>query len=505
MPGKSNFLRIDLPTYVKLYWNCLLAMDLLKGTGIEKIKIINEESKRPENVQNLFSKWNSFLQFVKDNISKIAFKTWFKPLKVLSFEENEIVITVPSQFYSEWLDEHYYLLIRAGLQKFFGNNVKLKYQVAIDDSYREDTLSSLKILSSNSINREQTRINALQSLDYDPHLISDYVFENFLVGESNRFAYTLALETAKEPNASRYNPLTIIGRSGIGKTHLLHSIGNHILLNHPSVRVWYSTSEDFTNNFVDSLKNATTSKWTSMLRTFDVLLIDDIQFFSDKQKIQEQFYQSFHKLIQLGKQIVLTCEKHPSEIKTLNQRLITSINWGIIARIDPPDYEMRSAFIQRKCEAEGLPLKDDIVQFIAENVVGSFRDINGVIISLLANLTCSNKSPDIYLAKEILRNKHFIDFHPITIELIIDQVEIYYNLPKGSLVSKSRRKEISTARHLAIYLAKELTSSTLKVIGKKFGDRDHTTILHAINVTEKNLLINEAIRLDYNYLLKKLI
>lgn len=480
-------------------------MNLLKGIGDEKIKIRNEQSKRSANDENLHSKWNSFLKFVQNNISKIAFKTWFQPLKVSSFEENEIVITVPSQFYSEWLDEHYYSLIRTGIQKFFGVNVKLKYQVVIDNSSNDEDSSSLKILSSGSTNREQIRINTLQSLDYDPHIISDYNFDNFLVGESNRFAYTLAFETAKDPNASRYNPLTIIGPSGIGKTHLLHSIGNFILLNHPSVRVWYSTSEDFTNNFVDSLKNGTTAQWTSMIRAFDVLLIDDIQFFSDKQKIQEQFYQSLHKLIQLSKQIVLTCDKHPTEIKNLNQRVISSINWGIIAKIDPPDYEMRLAFIQRKCEAEGLPLTEDIVRFIAENVDGSFRNINGIIISLLANLTCSNKSPDIHLTKEVLSNKHFINFKPITIEFIIDQVEKYYNLSKGSLVSKSRKKEISTARHLAIYLAKELTNTTLKVIGQKFGNRDHTTILHAINVTEKNLLINEAIRIDYNYLLKKLI
>lgn len=480
-------------------------MDLLSGIGVEKIRIRNEQSKIPANDENLHSKWNSFIKFIQNNISKIAFKTWFQPLKILSFEENEIVITVPSQFYSEWLDEHYYSLIRTGLKKFFGDDVKLKYQVVIDNSSNDENLSSLEILSSNSISRSQIRTKTLQSLDYYPHIISNYVFENFLVGESNRFAYTLALETAKEPNVSRYNPLTIIGRSGVGKTHLLHSIVNFILLNHPSVRVWYSTSEDFTNNFVDSLKNGTTAQWTSMIRAFDVLLIDDIQFFSDKQKIQEQFYQSFHKLIQLGKQIVLTCDKHPKEIKNLNQRLISSINWGIIAKIDPPEYEMRLAFIQKKCEAEGLHLTEDIMEFIAENVVGSFRDINGIIISLLANLTCSNKSPDIYLAKEVLRNKNFIDCNPITVEFIIEQVEKYYNLTKGSLVSKSRKKEISTARHLAIYLVKELTNSTLKVIGKKFGDRDHTTILHSINVTEKNLLINEAVRTDYDYLLKKLV
>ncbi|MGQ9818388.1 MAG: chromosomal replication initiator protein DnaA [Candidatus Kapaibacteriales bacterium] len=483
----------------------LLTMDLLKGIDVDKIKNKNEQSNKLVNDENPHLKWELFLKFVQKNISKIAFKTWFQPLKLLSIEKNEVVITVPSQFYSEWLDEHYYSLIRTGLQTLFGENIKLKYQVVIDNSSKDETSFSLKILSSNTTNREQIRTNALQSLDYDPHLISDYLFENFLVGESNSFAYTLALEIAKGPNTSRYNPLTILGRSGIGKTHLLHSIGNFILLNHPSVRVWYSTSEDFTNNFIDSLKNGTTSQWTSMIQTLDVLLIDDIQFFSNKQKIQEQFYQLFHKLIQLGKQIVITCDKHPSEINNLNPKLVSSINWGIIAKIESPDYEMRLTFIRRKCEAEGLPLTEDVMQYIADKVGGSFRDINGVIISLLANLTFSNKSLDIYLVKEILRNKRLIDFNPITIEFIIDQVEKYYNLPKGSLVSKSRKKEISTPRHLAIYLAKELTNNTLKVIGKKFGNRDHTTILHAINVTEKNLLLNDAIRTNYNYLLKKLI
>lgn len=477
-------------------------MSLLEGISVDSFKLNATKQTKITTKSDLQTKWKDFLGFIKNNVSNVAFKTWFQPLQIHSIEENEITIRVPSQFYTEWLDEHYYSLIRTALQKYFGAKVTLKYQVVIDNSPKEET--SIKISSSNITSLEQIRSTTLKNLDYNPHIIGDYLFENFLVGETNRFAFTLALETAKEPKARRYNPLTVVGRSGIGKTHLLHSIGNYILLNYPSVRVWYTSSEDFTNSFIDSLKNRTTAQWTAMIRSFDVLLIDDIHFFRDKHKIQEQFYQLFHNLIQSSKQIVLTCEKPPSEIGNLDTRLVSSLNWGIIAKIEPPDLQMRLAFIRRKCEIEGLPLSDDVVQFIAENVSGSIRDINGVIISLLANLTCSNKSPDILLAKEILRSKHFIESNQVSIDIIISEVEKYFNLPFGSLVSKSRKKEISTARQLAIYLAKELTGSTLNTIGQKFGNRDHTTILHSINTTEKNLIINDALRKDYNYLLKKL-
>lgn len=478
-------------------------MDFCDGISISSVKSLNEKLKDTIENQPLHSKWHSFLEFIKNNVSKVTFKTWFEPLKILNFDNNELVIRVPSQFYTEWLDTHYYSLIKTALEIHFGYNVKLKYEVLIDNSAQEETF--IKITSFNKTNLEQIKTNTIQALNYDPHLISDYLFENFIVGDSNRFAYTLSLETAKEPKARRYNPLTIIGHSGIGKTHLLHSIGNYILLNHPSIRVMYVSSEDFTNNFINSLKNKTTLKWTSMIRSLDVLLIDDIHFFQNKHKIQEQFYQTFHNLIQSGKQIVLTCDKLPSEIGNFHPKLVSSINWGIIAKIDPPNYEIRLAFIQRKCEEEGLPLSMDVIEYIAQNVTGSIREINGIIISLLADITFSNHIPDIYLAKQILKNKNFIEPSSITIEFIISEVEKFYNLPPGSILSRSRKKEISNARHLAIYLAKELSNKTLSTIAQKFGNRNHSTILHALNTMEKNLLISEHIRKDYNYLLKKLL
>lgn len=465
--------------------------------------IIDVNSSYDTKLDTLPSKWKKFLRYVKNNVSTHIFRTWFLPLKPIGLNENELIVEVPSQFYCEWLDEHYYNLIKTGLQKFFDENIKLKYQVVLDTSRPTD--AKINIPSSNASAQEQIRIKAIQKLNYNPNLVSNYTFDNFVVGDSNEFAYSSALAVAKSPLQTKFNPLIIYGNTGLGKTHLLQAIGNYILLNHSNVQVLYSTSENFANNFIDAIKNNNINEFLQLYRSVDVLLIDDIQFFQNKGKIQDHFFHTFNTLHQAGKQIVLTSDKAPKELKDLDERLISRFQWGVLAYIEPPELETRIAITKKKSENEGLELPLDVIEYIAQNVTSNIREIEGVIISLVAQVALGNKKPNIDLVREILRAKHIKTSKLVTIDKIKSAVAHYFNVSPNDLESKSRKKELVIPRQLAMYICKELTNCTLETIGKHFGNRDHSTVVHSINITERNLLFDERLKSAYEYIIKKLI
>ncbi len=463
-----------------------------------------EISRTTENSDStLPKKWKKFLRFIRNNVSAHIFRTWFIPIKPIKLDKDELLVEVPSQFYCEWLDEHYYYLIKSGLQKFFAEDIKFKYQVVLDTAQPET--AKINIPSSNISIQEKARANAIQKLNYNPNLVSYYNFENFVVGDSNEFAYSSSFAIAKSPLQTKFNPLIIFGNTGLGKTHLIQAIGNYILINYPSVKVLYSTSENFANNFIEAIKNNNMNDFLQLYRSVDVLLIDDIQFFQNKGKIQDHFFHTFNTLHQAGKQIVLTCDKAPKELKDLDERLISRFQWGVLASIEPPELETRIAITRKKSENEGLQLPVDVIEFIAQNVTSNIRELEGVIISLVAQVALSNKKPNIDLVREILRAKHIRTTKIITIEKIKNAVSHYFNINTTDLESKSRKKELVIPRQLAMYISKELTNSTLENIGKYFGNRDHTTVLHSINITERNLLFDERLKSAYEYIIKKLI
>ncbi len=471
----------------------------INGVG-ETIEI---ESKIKDEKTTLESRWKQLLKLIRGNVSLQVFKTWFIPIKPLKFEGNELVVQVPSQFYCEWLDQHYFSLIRTAVHRFFGEQISLKYHIIVDKSIPND--SSIKLPSSSLPSSEQIQKNIIQKLDYSPNLVPNYSFENFVVGDCNQFAYSTAFAVAKNPNQPRYNPLILYGNTGLGKTHLIQAIGNHILLNHPSVRVLYSTSENFANNFIDAIKNNNMNSFVNHYRNIDVLLVDDIQFFQNKGKIQDHFFHTFNALHQVGKQIVLTSDKAPKQLKDLDERLISRFQWGVIADIQPPELETRIAITRKKSENEGLELPEEVVEYIAQNVVTNVREIEGVIVSLFATIAFSKRKPSIELVREILRAKHIRSVRVVTIDKIKSAVAHYFNIKADELESKSRKKEIMLPRQLAMYLSKELTNSTLITIGQSFGGRDHTTVLHSINIIERNLLVDERVKSAYEYISRKLI
>ncbi|MFN3306782.1 MAG: chromosomal replication initiator protein DnaA, partial [Candidatus Kapaibacteriota bacterium] len=322
--------------------------DLLQDTITEAEQ--NIEIKK----EGLTSKWKRFLSFIKKNVSTHIYRTWFVPLKPIKLEQTELIVEVPSQFYCEWLDEHYYSLICTGIQKLFGEDIRLKYQVVLDTN--QPDLAKIKIPSSSTRTDEQVRISHIQKLNYNPNLVPNYTFDNFVVGDSNEFAFSSAVAISKNPLQTRFNPLIIYGNSGLGKTHLLQAIGNYILIHHPNVQVLYSTSENFANNFIEAIKNNNMNEFLQLYRSVDVLLLDDIQFFQNKGKIQDHFFHTFNNLHQSGKQIVLTSDKAPKDLKDLDERLISRFQWGVLAFIEPPEFETRIAIARKKIENEGLDL-----------------------------------------------------------------------------------------------------------------------------------------------------
>ncbi|MCX7879238.1 MAG: chromosomal replication initiator protein DnaA [Ignavibacteria bacterium] len=475
--------------------------DLFSNDLILTKTIDDKEFEEPN--QTLQKRWKQLLKFVKSNVSSSSFRTWFLPLKPISITKTELVVEVPSQFYCEWLDQHYYSLLRTCIQKFFGEEVTLKYQVVVDNSNSEKI--NIKLPSQNSQKLEQIRANFIQKLEYDPNLVKHFNFENFVVGDSNQFAYSCCLAVAKNPKQTKYNPLIIYGNTGLGKTHLLQAIGNYILLNHTDVKVLYSTSENFANNFIEAIKNNNMNDFVNLYRNVDVLLIDDIQFFQNKGKIQDHFFHTFNTLHQAGKNIVLTSDKPPKDLKDIDERLISRFQWGLLADIQPPELETRIAITRKKSENEGIELPDQVIEYIAQNITSNVREIEGVIVSLIAQVAFSKKKPTVELVREILRSKHIKTPRIITIDKIKNAVANYYNLNPQELESKSRRKEVTIPRQLAMYIAKEFTNITLQRIGKNFGGRDHTTVLYAINTIERNLLVDERLKAAYEYIVKKLI
>jgi len=472
-------------------------------TDLFKEITTDENDSSQKSKTELENRWKKLLRFIKNNVSTHIFRTWFIPLRPIKYENDEILVEVPSQFYCEWIDQHYYSLIRAGLERFFSADTKLNYQVVVDTTNPEE--SKIKLPSSNEQNQEGLRTKIIQNLDYNPNLAKHFTFDNFVVGDSNQFAYSSCLAVAKNPFDTKYNPLIIYGNTGLGKTHLIQAIGNHILINYPTIRVLYSTSENFANNFIDSLKNNSMNEFVQFYRNVDVLLIDDIQFFQNKGKIQEHFFHTFNTLHQAGKQIVLTSDKQPKDLKDLDERLISRFQWGLLVDIQPPELETRIAITKMKSEKEGLELPQDVVEFIAQNVTSNVREIEGVIVSLIAQVAFGNKKPSIDLVREILRMKHIKTAKIITIDKIKNAVAHFFNLNPSDLESKSRKKEIVVPRQLAMYIAKELTNSTLEAIGRHFGNRDHTTVLHSINIAERNILIDERMKSAYEFITRKLI
>jgi chromosomal replication initiator protein len=452
------------------------------------------------------SAWEQCLEIIKDNISYQKFKSWFDPITPLRLENDTLTIQVPSQFWYEWLEEHYYKMLRSTLKKVLGTEGKLEYSVVLEKSDNEADTRSVQLpqqpmppSGNQDIDHYSPHnpgkienpfvIPGIRKTKVDPNLNNNYVFDRFIEGDCNRLARSAAMAIADNPGNNSFNPFFIYGGTGLGKTHLIQSIGNKVKqMFKDELAVLYISSERFTNEFVQAIRNNRASEFSMFYRQIDALIVDDIQFFSNKEKTQEEFFHIFNTLHQDGKQIILSSDRPPHEVPDIEERLISRFGWGLSADLQLPEYETRFAILERKASDNGIELSTDILEFVAHNFKSNVRDLEGAIIKLLAQASLRHVDDiDLSMAKRVLKDMVQNSKKQISIESIQEYVCDYFDIDTNKVREKTRKREIVEARQIAMYLAKKFTDSSLKTIGLHFGGRDHSTVIHAISTVEERM------------------
>jgi chromosomal replication initiator protein len=449
---------------------------------------------------DLTETWNLCLQIFKDNVSDSAYNTWFLPIVPLKYEENKLVIQVPSQFCCDWLEEHYIDLLCGAIRKCFGNNTQLMYNVVVDGGEKQDGTfnepsSNKSILPQqkpeNEGNKTPSELKAL-----DPHLISDYTFDTFVEGESNKFPRSISLEVAKKPADTPFNPLFIYGPSGVGKTHLVNAIGLKIKELHPELRVLYISAHLFQVQFVDATLNNKQNDFIHFYQTIDVLIIDDIQEIAGVTKTQNTLFHIFNHLYRNKKQLIFTSDRSPVLLTGLQERLITRLKCGIPTELERPTEELRKNILRNKLYRNGLQFPDNVIDFVAENVTDSIRELEGVINSIMAHSTVYNREIDLDMAKEIIRKIVKYEKKSINIDDILHVVCKQYGLEFSAIHTKSRKSEIVLARQVAMYLAKKYTDYSTSKIGQLIGNKNHATVIYAFRMVKEQAEVSKAFRAE---------
>lgn len=445
-------------------------------------------------VKSEISVWEDCLKFIKNQVAEQSFKTWFEPIKPLGLNGATITIQVPSQFFYEYLEEHYVHLLRECVQNELGSEGKLEYSVIVDSGSVQNQPYMVTLPNQNQNQKgkswgkqriEPEMINPFKMPSLDEasrysNLNPNYYFENYIEGDCNRLARSAGIAVAEKPGITSFNPLMIYGGVGLGKTHLVQAIGNKVSEQQKDNFVLYVSSEKFTTQFTDAIRNNSIQSFTNFYLQVDTLIIDDVQFFSGKEKTQEMFFHIFNHLHQNGKQIIMSSDRAPRDLKGLQDRLLSRFKWGLTADLQMPDFETRMAIIMRKMEADGIYIPDDVVEYLAYSVDTNVRELEGVLISLIAHATLNKTDIDLELAKQTLKNI----VHDIESEVGVDYIQKtvgeFFQISVEDLKDKTRKKEIVIARQVSMYLCKEYTNHSLKSIGYHFGGRDHSTVIHAV-------------------------
>jgi len=429
--------------------------------------------------------WENILDAVRSSITEQTYATWFEPIRPVSITDFETTIEVPSKFYYEWIDSHYKNVILGAIKKETGNDVQLNFKIAGKNNGEQ----------TNQKNQVKNILLSGKARDYDrgSKLSGRYVFNTFVEGPNNQFARAAALSVAKSPGQTSFNPLLIYGGVGLGKTHLMQAIGNQVLSKQINAKVKYTTSEKFTTDFVSAIKSNKTSEFSSRYRECDVLLLDDAQFLQKKEQTQEQFFHTFNELYQRGKQIVLTTDRHPSELYGLKDRLVSRFQSGLTVDIQKPNLETRIAILQSKAEQDSLDIPDEITEFIARNIKDNIRVMEGALVKLLAYSSLFHMPITLDLARKVLKETlGRDDIKVLNIEDIIRGVSGATNVSENKLISRGRTMEVAQARQIAMYLCRELVGTSLGDIGLHFGGRDHSTVIHACRNIENKMAIDST-------------
>ena len=490
---------------------------------------------------NVSTIWNNCLQFIKENIPASSYRTWFAPIVPLKVDSHILTIQVPSAFFYEYLEENYIVLLRTALQRYLGKEAKLEYTIVVDAGRQPSMQRSYRGYGKNgnmsvpnqnnsakpyvpyqqgvytfpgkiSSHPENQTVNSnygasfpepaihnpfvipgIKKMTVNPQLNPNYTIDNFVEGECNRLGKSAAVSIAKKPG-SQFNPLLIFGKSGLGKTHLAQAIGNSVKEFYPDKLVLYVEANKFQTQYADACRNNTRNDFIHFYQMLDLLIIDDVQEFADKKGTQDTFFAIFNSLHQSGKQIILTCDTEPAELKGLSERLLSRFRWGLTVEVHVPDYETRLNILQKKVYNDGMNISDDILRYIAQTVVSNVRELEGALISLLAQSTFTRAELTLEVAKQLL-GKIIKETEPeYSIDFIVNTVCDYFKIKEAVLYSKSRAKDIVMARQLAMYYSKKFTDLPYQVIGTQIGGRDHSTVLHACKAVAKSIENDEKYR-----------
>lgn len=438
--------------------------------------------------------WDKTLNIIKSELSEVSFNTWIKSCEPISISSDTLKISVPNSFTQDILDKRYKDLVVNSIKAVCSKLYTIEF-IIMSDNYEKEESKSNTPQASKSIT-----VNDEMSSTLNPK----YTFNSFVIGNSNRFAHAASLAVAESP-AKAYNPLFIYGGVGLGKTHLMHAIGHYILDGNPNAKVVYVSSEKFTNELINAIKDDKNEEFRNKYRNVDILLIDDIQFIAGKERTQEEFFHTFNALHDANKQIILSSDRPPKEIPTLEDRLRSRFEWGLIADIQVPDFETRMAILKKKADVENLNVANEVMGYIATRIKSNIRELEGALIRIIAYSSLTNREVTVDLASEALKDiiskkqgKH------VTIDSIQDVVSSYFNLRVDDLKSQRRTRNVAYPRQIAMYLSRKLTDMSLPKIGEEFGGRDHTTVIHAYEKISENLKTDDSLQNTINDITKKL-
>lgn len=468
--------------------------------------------------------WENCLKVIKDNINYQAFKTWFLPITALRLKDNILTIQVPSQFFYEWLEEHYIGLLKKTIRKELGPEGRLEYSIIVDNSDTNPGPFTVKmptgekratinpsVIMPIDLNKGVSKeipnpfiIPGLKKLKINSQLIECYSFENFIEGDCNRLARSAGFAVAGNPGKTAFNPLLLYSQTGLGKTHLSHAIGLQIRNQFPEKTVLYVTTDQFVNQFIEATRNNNQNDFVHFYQMIDVLIMDDIHNLAGKDKTQDIFFHIFNHLHQKSNQIILTSDKPPVEMKGIEPRLLSRFKWGLSADLQVPDFETRIAILQKKLYNEGIQIPTEVVEYLAYNINTNIRELEGAYISLLAQSSLNKKNITIDLAKSMIDKFVRNTSREISIDYIQKVICEYFNIPVDSINSKTRKREIVQARQLSMYFSKKHTKSSLASIGQQCGNKDHATVLHACRTVSNLVETDKQFRLFVEELDKRI-
>jgi len=466
--------------------------------------------------------WASALEFVKDNIQQQSFKTWFLPIKPIKLQGKVLTIQVPSKFFYEWLEENYIKLLKSAIIRELGKDAKLVYSIVMENTYGNSDPTTVNIPSSNRPPIKNPHVSlpieiggqeglrnpfiipGLKKVHVESQLNPNYTFDNFVEGDCNRLARSAGYAVSNNPGGTSFNPLLIYGGVGLGKTHLAHSIGIEIKDRYPEKTVLYVGAEKFTQQFIDSIRNNTKNDFIHFYEMIDVLIMDDVQSFSGKEKTQDVFFEIFNHLHQSGKQVVLTSDRAPVDMQGMEQRLLSRFKWGLSADLQKPDLETRIAILNKKLYNDGIEMPNDVIEYLAYSINSNIRELEGALISLLAQSSLNKKKITIELARQMIDKFVKNTTRELSIDYIQKVVCDYFDMPIDVIKSKTRKREIVQARQLTMYFSKQLTKNSLASIGAQCGNKDHATVLHACRTVNNLAETDKRFRTYVEDLKKKL-